>query len=142
MLTRTRALGSALALAMTLCGIAAAHPAAAATDHISESTTDGCGVIDFIDAGPGAPGGGDNDDYLELHDYCSDGHGVEGYAWLDGTYLGKKYDGSGLAGAPVIWDPLGDVKSGQTIGVKVCLVDGADDPTPSKCLSAEGTIDG
>jgi hypothetical protein len=142
MLTRTRALGSALALAMTLCGIAVAHPAAAATDHISESTSDGCGVIDFIDAGPGAPGGGDNDDYLELHDYCSDGHGVEGYAWLDGTYLGKKYDGNGLAGAPVIWDPLGDVKSGQTIGVKVCLVDGADDPTPSKCLSAEGTIDG
>ncbi|GAA0935218.1 hypothetical protein [Virgisporangium aurantiacum] len=62
-------LGAAVA-ALTL----AANPAAAAVnDDFHASTTDGCGVVNFIDYGPGAPAGGDNDDYLVIHDYCSDG---------------------------------------------------------------------
>lgn len=120
-----------------------AGPASAASaEHFGVTTTNGCGTNEFVDYGPGAPGGGDNDDYLEIHDYCADGHGVEGYAWLDGKYLGKKYNGNGLAGAPVIWDPFGNVKSGHTIGMKVCNVDGADDATPTGCMSGEFTTDG
>ncbi|MFD8260102.1 hypothetical protein ACFV19_14445 [Streptomyces griseoluteus] len=116
----------------------------AADDSFGASTTDsgGCGVVDFIDYGPGAPGGGDNDDYLVIHDYCADGHGVEAYAWLDGAYLGKHYDGNGLDGAAVVWDPFGNVQYGQTVGIKVCLVDGPDDTSPSYCSSGEATIDG
>jgi hypothetical protein len=68
-------------------------------------TTDSCGAVDFVDYGPGAPGGGNNDDYAVVHDYCGDGHGVKAWAWLDGVLIGSQYNGNGLAGAPVIWDP-------------------------------------
>jgi hypothetical protein len=124
-----------------------ANPAAAATDDsFGVSTTNACGAIDFVDFGPGAPGGGDNDDYVEIHDFCSDGHGVEGYAWLDGIYLGNTYNGNGLSGSAVVWDPFkafGNVIPGDTVGIKVCLVDGPNDPSPSDCRSASHTsVDG
>jgi hypothetical protein len=124
-----------------------ANPAAAATnDNFGASTTNGCGVIDFIDFGPGAPGGGDNDDYTQIHDFCSDGHGVEGYAWIDGVFLGQQYNGNGLAGAAVIWDPfkaVGNVIAGDTVTIEVCLVDGPNDSTPSSCGAATHTsVDG
>ncbi|MFD8260103.1 hypothetical protein ACFV19_14450 [Streptomyces griseoluteus] len=118
-----------------------ATPAVAAGDDFEAWTTDGgCGYVDFIDYGPGAPGGGDNDDYLVIHDRCADGHGVEAYAWLDGAYLGKHYDGNGLDGAAVVWDPFGNVQDHQTVGIKVCLVDGPDDPSPSYCDSRQAEI--
>ena len=43
---------------------------AAENDDFAAVTTDGCGVAQFKDYGPGAPGGGNNDDYLVIHDYC------------------------------------------------------------------------
>lgn len=119
-------------------------PAAAAVDDsFAASTTDGCGVVNFIDYGPGAPGGGNNDDYTVIHDYCSDGHGVRADAWRNGTYLGGRYNGNGLAGAAVVWDPFGNVAPGDFVELQVCLVDGAGDPTGSRCgyasrVSADG----
>lgn len=123
-----------------------ANAAQAVTDDgFRAVTTDagGCGVAEFVDYGAGAPGGGDNDDYVVIHDYCSDGHGVKAYAWLvvattsgtQTTYLGAKYNGNGLAGTPVYWDPFpsNEVWPGETVALKVCLVDGNSDPTASKC---------
>jgi hypothetical protein len=104
-------------------------------DSFVASTTDGCGEVRFVDYGPGAPGGGNNDDYLVITDRCADGHGVMAYAWLNGRALGEKYNGNGN-GASMVWDPLGNISRGDKIDIKVCLVDGASDRTPSKCNSA------
>lgn len=82
----------------------------------------------FVDYGEGWPGGGNNDDYVVLHDYNPDGYGTKAYAWLNGRYLGWKYNGNGYAGDPVLWDPFGNVIKGDYIGLKVCLSDGPDDP--------------
>jgi hypothetical protein len=43
-----------------------------------------------------------------------------------------------LAGAPVIWDPFlhGNVKAGQKVELEVCLVDGWDDLSGSRCGDA------
>ncbi|MFI5898217.1 hypothetical protein ACIA5D_49870 [Actinoplanes sp. NPDC051513] len=87
--------------------------------------------VDFVDAGEGWPGGGDNDDYVVIHDYYADGYGTKAYAWLNGDYLGWKYNGNGYAGDPVLWDPFaafGDVHAGDYVGLKVCLSDGPGDP--------------
>ncbi|MFE4173888.1 hypothetical protein ACFRR7_17885 [Streptomyces sp. NPDC056909] len=110
----------------------AAPSAVAADDSFMVWTTDLCGSADFIDYGEGAPGGGSNDDYIEVWDTCGDGHGVRAYAWLDGTYLGSKYNGNGNL-QYVVWDPFGNVTAGQSVGLKICLVDGANDTTPSNC---------
>ncbi|WP_156077262.1 hypothetical protein [Saccharothrix sp. NRRL B-16314] len=122
-------------------------PASAAYDDSFEVwTLDGCGSVEFVDYGEGAPGGGGNDDYAIVHDYCSDGHGVLAYAWVDIYALGTKYNGNGLAGAPVIWDPYAvrsNVFAGETIRLRVCLVDGASDPTPFRCDEDESvSVDG
>jgi hypothetical protein len=53
------------------------------------------GFAQFQDYGPGAPGGGNNDDYIIVGDTCADGVGVKAWAWLDGVLLGSKYNGSG-----------------------------------------------
>lgn len=50
--------------------------------------------------------------------------------------LGSIRNSNGLAGNPVGWDPfasIGDVLPGDTMILQVCLVDGADDSTPSNC---------
>jgi hypothetical protein len=123
----------AAALAVTMAANAAF---ASYNDSFSVSTTDGCGAVNFIDYGEGADGGGNNDDYLVIHDYCGDHHGVMAYAWIGDLYLGKKYNGNGLAGDPVVWDPFklyGNIFEGDVVGIKACLVDGPDDPTASKC---------
>jgi hypothetical protein len=126
-----------------------AGPAAAYNDTFSV-TTFGCnGDPDrsaadawFRDYGPGAPGGGNNDDYIEAYDNCADGHGVRVYAWLDGTFLGSGYWGGGANGGFAVFDPFpkGNVKGGQVVGLKVCLVDGRDDTTPFNCASYEELV--
>lgn len=134
MRTRKMTLAAQLSMivAATAGGLALTAGPALANDDFSASTTDDCGVINWID---------DGDDVV-IHDYCGDGHGVEGYVWLNGTYLGKKYNGNGLSGAAVNWDPVGDALPGDVIGLKVCLVDGANDNSPSKCGTNERTVDG
>jgi hypothetical protein len=129
--------------------VMAAGPAAAATDDsFSVATTDSCGVANFVDYGTW-PNGGADDDYIVIHDYCGDGHGVR--VWLtwnasefDITDTG--YNGSGLAGAPVYWDPFkfyGNVVGGDVVTIKVCLVDGSGDKTGSYCRTATHTsVDG
>ena len=137
-----RAMWRALVLAVALLSVTVlvtTSAGAAVNDDFAASTTDGCGVASFIDYGPGAPGGGNNDDYVVIHDYCADGHGVIAYLSWDNTgYWFNKYNGNGLAGAPVVWDPFlyGNVKAGQTVWLEVCLVDGQADPTPSRCGEA------
>jgi hypothetical protein len=119
-----------------------ATPAAAVDDSRNVYTYGQCGLATFVDYGPGAAGGGNNDDYVRIADLCSDGHGVKAYAWINGYYLGSGYNGNGY-GSAVIWDPFGNVLPGQKIGLKVCLVDGNNDPTPFRCLSGEWTsVDG
>lgn len=116
---------------------------AAFDDGFVVPTTDDCGRADFIDFGPGAAGGGDNDDYVEIHDFCSDGHGVIASGTLtkrttvgDLTFdLGSRYNGNGLNGNSVIWDPfkpLGNVDPNDTVVLKACLVDGPNGK-PFKC---------
>jgi hypothetical protein len=92
----------------------------------------GSGIISFIDYGKGAPGGGNNDDYIELVDSCIDHHGVKGWAWRNGRLVGEKYNGKGYR-QRVIWDPFGDLQHGEVIGIKVCLVDGNNDPSAWPC---------
>ncbi len=135
---RWRALVLAVAL-LSVTVLVTTSASAAVNDNFNASTTDGCGVANFIDYGPGAPGGGNNDDYVVIHDYCADGHGVMAYVEVDDSgYWFHQYNGNGLAGAPVVWDPFlhGNVKAGQKVELEVCLVDGASDPTGSRCGDA------
>jgi hypothetical protein len=100
--------------------------------EIWTNDADGCGSVVFVDYGEGAPGDGNNDDYLEFTDNCEDHHGVKVWAWHNGVYLGGMYNGNGVGKAKV-WDPFGNVAAKDTIKVKICLVDGDADPTPSHC---------
>jgi hypothetical protein len=149
-MTRTLARRVLLPLTAALIGIlATTNPAAAAgnddwTAYVHYST--GGGAVDFVDYGPGAPGGGNNDDYLVIRDTAADGHGVQVWAWLHGKYLGTRYNGGGQFSS-VIYDPYtifpNNVAAGEVIGLKVCLVDGADNPIQSSCQNAQETsIDG
>jgi hypothetical protein len=128
-----------LASLLLVAGLHLSTASATVNDNFNASTTDGCGVANFIDYGPGAPGGGNNDDYVVIHDYCADGHGVMAYVEVDDSgYWFHQYNGNGLAGAPVVWDPFlhGNVKAGQKVELEVCLVDGATDLTGSRCGAA------
>jgi hypothetical protein len=92
------------------------------------------GSIFFIDNGPGTPGNGEsNDDYVEIWDTCDNHHGVKGWAWRNGKLLGAKYNGTGSQKRPVIWDPFGNLKDGDYVGIKVCEVDGSGDNSPGPC---------
>ena len=114
-------------------------------DNFKASTSNGCGVLNFRDYDPGAPGNGNaNDYYLVIHDYCRDGHGIRAWAFVKrrgtGNYvsLGSRFNGNGRAGAPVYWDPFtaigtGSLLGGDTVAIRVCLVDGKSDRTPFKC---------
>jgi hypothetical protein len=128
---RMRRVLTPAAVALTAI-LGVASPAAAAVDDSFDAYTYPLddvtsGVVHFVDYGPGAPGGGDNDDYLVLEDLAPDGHGVQVWAWLQGKYLGTKYNGNG-AGSEVIYDPYSifpnNVAAGEVISVKICAVDG------------------
>ncbi|MGW4021938.1 hypothetical protein [Streptomyces sp. NPDC005009] len=127
---------TAVAAATMLFGTQAA--VAATNDSFAVGTTSGgCGVVNFVDYGEGAPGGGNNDDYLVIHDYCGDGKGVRAYAWIDDIYLGAKNNTNGLAGSAVVWDPFkdwGNIIAGDRVGIKVCLFDSNN--TLSRCAEA------
>jgi hypothetical protein len=129
-------MGSAAALATVV--LVSTPASAAVNDGFAASTTDGCGVANFIDYGTW-PSGSENDDYAVVHDYCSDGHGVRAFAYRNGAYLGSKYNGNGLAGAPVYWDPFGNVAAGDFVELEVCLVDGSGDTSYAKCGYASRT---
>ncbi|MFI8254967.1 hypothetical protein [Streptomyces filamentosus] len=134
---------SAIATATMLFGTQAA--VAATDDSFAVSTTSGgCGAVNFVDYGEGAPGGGANDDYLVIHDYCGDGRGVRAYAWIDDIYLGAKNNTNGLNGSAVVWDPFadyGNIIAGDRVGIKVCLFDSAG--TLSRCAEASRvSVDG
>jgi hypothetical protein len=131
-----------------LCAAVLLAPTAAYAynDDFDVSTTDGCGVANFKDYGPGAPGGGNNDDYIVIHDYCADGHGVRAGVWILGEFWGYRYNGNGLAGAAVVWDPYvewggpGNLSRGDTTRIEICLVDGPGDTTGARCRSASHTM--
>lgn len=135
--------GSSEAASTACAGGGSCAPPSAISDNFVVPTTDGCGRVDFVDFGPGAPGGGDNDDYAVIHDFCGDGHGVIASGTLTKpstagplTFdLGSRYNGNGLAGSAVVWDPfkpLGNVDGGDTIVLEACLVDGRDG-RPFRC---------
>jgi hypothetical protein len=130
-----RALVVLLASLLLVAGVHLSTASAAVNHDFAALTTDECGVANFIDYGPGAPGGGNNDDYVVIHDYCADGHGVRAYVEVDDSgYWWNQYNGNGLAGAPVVWDPFGNIKAKQKVTLEVCLVDGPLDPREgSRC---------
>lgn len=121
----------------------------AVDDGFTVPTTNGCGSVAFVDFGPGDPSNtASNDDYLVIHDLCSDSHGVIAFAHLTRSGirqdLGSKYNGNGFAGDPVIWDPFpsGNVVAGDFVELEVCLVDGPLG-TPFKCEAGGFTsVDG
>jgi hypothetical protein len=130
--------------AMTMGALAAtAGPAAASTDDgfmvyagysdCPDQNVASMGTAEYIDYGKGAAGGGNNDDYIEISDLCSDRHGIQAWAWLNGTSLGTRYNGNGV-GKTVVWDPFpgGNVAPKQNVGLKVCIVDGING-NPSRC---------
>jgi hypothetical protein len=139
---------SVVAAAATAALLVTTAPAFASSDSFTIFTSDskGCGGAAYIDYGDGAPGGGSNDDYVNIYDDCPDHHGVIAYAWLNGAYLGWAYDGYGSEDSIVlVWDPFkpyGNVHNGDSVGLKVCLVDGASDPTPSYCYSETHSSNG
>jgi hypothetical protein len=96
------------------------------------------GYFKFVDNGPGAAGGGNNDDYFVVADTCPDGHGIKAWAWVDGVAKGDKYVGAGN-GTKVVWDPIGNVKDGHSVGMEVCLVDG-NAGTPRSCSAQTFTL--
>ncbi|WP_326561660.1 hypothetical protein [Micromonospora sp. NBC_01796] len=147
---RNLAMRVLLPLAAVLTAIlASANPAAAAgNDDYTVYTGDSRlgGAVDFVDYGPGAPGGGNNDDYLVIRDLRGDGHGVQVWAWLHGKYLGTRYNGGG-AGSQLIYDPYSifpnNVAANEVIGLKICLVDGENNLIQSSCSNLEWpSIDG
>jgi hypothetical protein len=126
---------------------ASAPPAAGYEDTFGVLTVWKCeshgaraGRAIFVDHGPGVPGNGkSNDDYVVIDDFCKDHHGVKAWAWRNGALLGSKYNGKGNNGR-VIWDPFGtdnNIKKGDYIGLKVCIVDGPSGPPFPGCT--EGT---
>jgi hypothetical protein len=126
---------------------ATASPAVAADDTFWAIAGSSCpsavnvsweGFAQFQDYGPGAPGGGNNDDYIIVVDDCPNGAGIKAWAWLDGVLLGSKYNGNG-AGTTVVWDPFGNVTAGQSVGLKVCSVNG-NSGTPYHCASVTRKI--
>ncbi|MEV6964483.1 hypothetical protein AB0M47_05150 [Hamadaea sp. NPDC051192] len=101
-----------------------ASPAAAAVDDgFKASIGGGCGVAEFVDYGPGSPSNpANNDDYIVVHDYCADGMTILAYAYLNNVYYGSKANNNGAAGAPVYWDPWGNVLKGDKMELSVCLL--------------------
>jgi hypothetical protein len=96
------------------------------------------GFVQFQDYGDGAAGGGKNDDYLIVGDSCPNGDGVKAWAWVDGVAKGSMYNGNG-AYTNKIWDPLGNLKDGASLGMKICSVSG-NNGTPYHCNSITFTI--
>jgi hypothetical protein len=76
-----------------------------------------------VDYGEGKPGGGNNDDYIAIHDLANDNEGIKAYAWISGNYQGMGYNGRG-AGSCVVWDPFPNVKPGECVGLMVCRANG------------------
>jgi hypothetical protein len=100
----------------------------------------------FVDYGPGVEGNDKgNDDYVVIDDFCKDDHGVKAWAWRNGALLGSKYNGKGNKGR-VIWDPYGshnNIKKGNYIGVKACIVDGSSGaPFPGCSEGTRRSVDG
>jgi hypothetical protein len=135
LLVSTAAVGAA--------GLFASPVAAGSTnDGFTAKTSNGCGSIEFVDYGPGVPGGSDNDDYTLVRDLCRDGHGIRAYVKVTtygssffSSYSDTKYNGDGN-GSSIVWDPFkshGNVKPRDFMEMRVCLVDGESDLTPFSC---------
>ena len=128
---------------VTLAASPAFASAAAYNDSFTSRTTNGgCGSVEFVDYGTW-PSGAAHDDYAVVHDLCSDGRGVKAYAWYNGSYVGSSFNGNGLAGVPVYWDPFPNIVAGDVVALKVCLSNGPNDPNPYSCGSVTATsVDG
>jgi hypothetical protein len=106
-------------------GLVVVPESPASASNFEVKTPGGTGSIEFIDYGPGRPGGGSNDDYFLIHDYSPDHHGVMAWLWVDGDGMGAVYNGRGYAGAPVLWDPYQfDSNWPFIVEVQVCNIDG------------------
>jgi len=135
---RWRALVIAAAL-LSVTGLVTTSAGAAVNDNFNASTTDGCGVANFIDYGPGAPGGGNNDDYVVIHDYCADVTA----SWRTSKWTTPATGSTSTTATACPVPPwsgvrfcMGNVKAGQKVELEVCLVDGISDPTGSRCGEA------
>jgi hypothetical protein len=145
----------ALAVGMAVVGVLGASATSASAAHddsfwVSGDTPSDCpnsndpaGYIYFVDYGEGDLSNPDkNDDYITLRDTCANGNGVRGYAFLNGQSLGSVYNGKGNDEF-VFWDPFGNVKAGDKVGLAICSVNGSNG-SPFDCSStyAFTSVDG
>jgi len=94
-------------------------------DSFTVTTLNDNGYATFVDYGPGKPGHGMNDDYIEIDDTWADGYDVRVEAWLDGSSQGVRVYDDGAWGDVLVWDPFPNVKAGQEVELEVCLTDGS-----------------
>ncbi|MEU6249494.1 hypothetical protein [Glycomyces sp. NPDC047010] len=92
-------------------------------DSFTVTTLNDNGYATFVDYGPGKPGHGMNDDYIEIDDTWADGYDVRVEAWLDGDSQGVRVYDDGAWGDVLVWDPFPNVKPGQEVELEVCLTD-------------------
>jgi hypothetical protein len=128
-----RAVGAVIGAAGLAVGgtVPASATAPAYNDGFTVKTWDECGVATYVDYGPGAPGGGNNDDYVVIDDTCPDNLGVAVFAWLykpagasGPGLLGGEYNRNGADGDVVVWDPFkafGNVDADDWVELRVCL---------------------
>ena len=80
-----------------------------------------------------------------VDDFCKNGHGIKAWAWRNGALLGSRYNGKGN-NERVTWDPYGphnNIKKGDYIGLKACIVDGPSGaPFPGCTEGTRRSIDG
>lgn len=73
----------------------------------------------------------DNGDEFIIWDKYADGHGVLGSVYFNGSAVAAKYNGLG-ANRSVSFTY--NILEGKKYEMRLCLVDGASDPTPSRCV--------
>ncbi|MEH1163765.1 hypothetical protein V6V47_00095 [Micromonospora sp. CPCC 205539] len=130
-------LSMAFAVAAALLGAGSPASAAVNDDHAVTAWDAGnscqAGILNFVDYGEGAPGGGMNDDYFVLRDTCGNNDGVMALVYVDDVLKGYKYNGGG-SGSSVIWDPT-QVYANDVVRMEICGADGPDDTRGSYCRS-------
>ncbi|MGW1450471.1 hypothetical protein ACWCO3_19615 [Micromonospora sp. NPDC002411] len=127
-----------MVFAVSTALVAAGSPAFAAHNDNNETTlwddNAQCqaGLIEFIDYGEGAPGGGMNDDYFVVTDTCANGEGVRARVYVNGVLVGgSKYNGGG-SGSSVIWDPA-QIYANDVVKMEICAANGPQDYSGLPC---------
>lgn len=119
------AFASAAFIAVTATGASADDKTGRGVDDgFTVATQNDAGYAQYVDYGEGKPGGGNNDDYIEIDDTWADGWDIWVRVSQNGDSHEKVYD-DGPWSDVLIWDPFrhNNVKPGDEIEIEVCLYD-------------------